>query len=125
MALSGAKLAQQELAAQMKAAENPSKRLSNAYEKAKLKTAQLSAEYQRQTNRLQSVEKRLESAGLDANKFAASQAKLERSTEKANAALTAQRIRLKSLEMLKLRCRLIVQRDQNCVGSVRNLLWVI
>ncbi len=97
LALSGAKLEQQELAAQMKAAENPSKRLSNAYEKAKLKTAQLSAEYQRQTNRLQSVEKRLESAGLDANKFAASQAKLERSTEKANAALTAQRARLKSL----------------------------
>jgi hypothetical protein len=96
-ALEQAKLDEAELARQMEATEQPTKRLTNAFEKAKTKTAQLTIEHQVQTNKLERLEQSLSEAGVDARKFASEQERIERATEQANAALKTQQTRLKSV----------------------------
>ncbi|ELN1085017.1 phage tail tape measure protein [Salmonella enterica] len=96
-ALEQAKLDEAELARQMEATEQPTKRLTNAFEKAKNKTAQLTIEHQVQTNKLERLEQSLSEAGVDARKFASEQERIERATEQANAALKTQQTRLKSV----------------------------
>jgi TP901 family phage tail tape measure protein len=96
-ALKEAKHYQSELKAQIDATERPSKRLTNAFEKATAKTTQLNAIYQTQKNRLNSLERSLSDAGFDAHKFATEQGRIERATKQTTTALKLQQARLKSV----------------------------
>jgi TP901 family phage tail tape measure protein len=96
-ALDKARLAEKALTAEINAVGVPTKKMAAEFDKARNKTAQLTAEHQAQTNKLNSLERSLEKAGVDASKFATEQSRIEKATEQANAALKVQQARLKSV----------------------------
>lgn len=96
-ALDKARLAEKALGAEINAVGVPTKKMAAEFDKARNKTAQLTAEHQAQTNRLNTLETSLEKAGVDASKFASEQKRIEQATEQANAALKVQQARLKSV----------------------------
>lgn len=96
-ALDKARQDEAELARQMAATEQPTKRLTMAFEKARAVTAQLAIDHQTQSNKLERLDRKLSEAGVDARKFANEQQRIEHATEQANAALKVQQARLKGV----------------------------
>ncbi|MCH9691009.1 MAG: phage tail tape measure protein [Gammaproteobacteria bacterium] len=105
VALEQAKLDQAELSQEIKATEKPTKRLTNAFERAKVKTAQLRTEHDIQTSKLNRLDRGLKEAGFDARKFASEQERIEHATKQANAALSVQQGRLRKLSSAQSRIK--------------------
>lgn len=96
-ALDDAREKQARLSREMRETEQPSKRLSNQYDKATATVAGLTAEHRSQTNELGRLQGSLEGAGVDLNRFADEQQRIEDATRQTNAALEDQRARMQAV----------------------------
>jgi len=92
--LTSARTEQARLAREMSEAENPSQRLTRAYDRATAKVKTLESAERGHRNELGRVSRSLSDAGVDTNNLAEEQRRLERSIESANGALQSQRGRL-------------------------------
>ncbi len=92
--LTSARTEQARLAREMREAENPSQRLTRAYDRATAKVKTLESAERGHRNELGRVSRSLSDAGVDTNNLAEEQRRLERSIESANGALQSQRGRL-------------------------------
>ncbi|MEO1872358.1 MAG: phage tail tape measure protein [Cobetia sp.] len=95
--LATARTEQARLAREMAEAENPSQRLTRAYDRAVAKVKTLESAERGHRNELGRVSRSLTDAGVDTNNLAEEQRRLERSIESANGALQSQRGRLEAV----------------------------
>ena len=95
--LTTARTEQARLAREMREAENPSQRLTRAYDRATAKVKTLESAERGHRNELGRVSRSLTDAGIDTNNLAEEQRRLERSIESANGALQSQRGRLEAV----------------------------
>ena len=95
--LATARTEQARLAREMAEAENPSQRLTRAYDRATAKVKTLESAERGHRNELGRVSRSLTDAGVDTNNLAEEQRRLERSIESANGALQSQRGRLEAV----------------------------
>ena len=95
--LATARAEQARLAREMGEAENPSQRLTRAYDRAVAKVKTLESAERGHRNELGRVSRSLTDAGVDTNNLAEEQRRLERSIESANGALQSQRGRLEAV----------------------------
>lgn len=96
-ALEDAREKQARLGREMHAAEEPSRRLQNEYDKATATVAGLSAEHRAQTTELDRLKGSLEGAGVDLSRFADEQRRIEEATRSTNAVLEDQRARMQAV----------------------------
>lgn len=96
-ALEDAREKQARLGREMHAAEEPSRRLQNEYDKATATVAGLSAEHRAQTTELDRLQGSLEGAGVDLSRFADEQRRIEEATRSTNAVLEDQRARMQAV----------------------------
>ena len=96
-ALEDAREKQARLAREMRESEAPSRRLQNEYDRTTATVASLSAEHRAQTNELDRLQGSLEGAGVDLNRFADEQRRIEDATRSTNAVLEDQRARMQAV----------------------------
>lgn len=95
--LQEARTEQARLKREMNAAEQPTRKMQAAYDRATASVADLTAKHRSQRNELGRLENSFEEAGIDVGRFVEEQRRIESATEQANSALSAQRGRLAAI----------------------------